>query len=360
MSERTIERTAFDENTSDETALNERLREALTAATRRAPSSSVAFERLWSTLAAMTAGGKKLRPRLLLDAYAALGGSDERAAMDAACAVELLHLTFVIHDDVIDRDLTRRGEPNITGAFAMDAVMLGASHDDARAWGEASSILAGDLMLTRAHSLLARIDVDAERRHALLDAFEDAVHESAAGEHSDVWLSMHLEPAGPDEVLSMMEQKTAAYSFQAPLVLAAILAGAAPSVIAELTGIARRIGVVYQLRDDVLGLFGDEGRTGKSTVSDLREGKETLLIAYARSGAGWSEVEPLFGDAQLDEAGGERLRQVVRESGALAIVESVIAGRCDEVHRLIAEAELPDALRERLAAITRACGARDA
>ncbi|HWK77622.1 polyprenyl synthetase family protein [Microbacterium sp.] len=341
------------------TTFDERLREILAAARRRARSYPASFEQLWEALATMASGGKKLRPRLLMDAYAALGGSDERSAMDAACAVELLHLAFVIHDDVIDRDLTRRGELNITGRFAMDAVLLGAEREDARVWGEASSILAGDLMLTTAHSIIARLDVDAERRHAMLDALEDAVHESAAGEHSDVWLSLHLEPSGPEDVLRMVERKTAAYSFQAPLVLAAILAGASASAIVELTGIARRIGVIYQLQDDVLGLFGDEERTGKSTLSDLREGKETLLVAYARTDPAWAAVAPLFGDGLLDEAGGQRLRRVIQDSGALRIVESVIGDRCDEVHRLIRDAGIPVVLRDQLAALTYACSSRD-
>ncbi|WP_404474267.1 polyprenyl synthetase family protein [Microbacterium aerolatum] len=336
-----------------------RLGELLTAARARSRSFAPPFEQLWESLEHIARGGKRVRPRMLIDAYRALGGTEERAAIDAACAVELLHIALVIHDDVIDRDLTRRGELNITGRFATDAMLLGAERDAARAWGEASSILAGDLMLTMAHSILARIDVDADRRSAMLDAFEDAVYESAAGEHRDVWLSLHLDPAGPDEVLRMAEQKTAAYSFQAPLALAAILAGAGEPIVAELTEIARRIGVIYQLRDDVLGLFGDERRTGKSTLSDLREGKETLLVAYARSSAGWAEVAALFGDEQLDEIGGQRLRRVVEESGALAAVESVIAERCDDVHRLIGDAHIPAALREQLAALTHACGSRD-
>lgn len=320
---------------------------------------STHFDQLWGALGTLAEGGKKLRPRMLMDAYAALGGMDERSAIDAACAVELLHLALVIHDDVIDKDLTRRGELNITGRFATNAMLLGAEPADARTWGEASSILAGDLMLTMAHSALARIDIDADRRGAMLDAFEDAVRESAAGEHRDVWLSLQLEQTTPEDVLRMLEQKTAAYSFQAPLVLAAILAGAAPSVIDELTEIARRIGVIYQLRDDVLGVFGDERLTGKSTLSDLREGKQTLLVSYARSDAGWADVAPLFGDEQLDEDGGRRLRRRIEDSGALTIVESVIAERCTEVHRLIRDASIPAALREHLAMLTHACGSRD-
>ena len=349
MSEMTIVAPAFDE----------RLRDLLSRASQRSRALSPAFDDLWTALEAMASGGKKLRPRMLMDAYAALGGTDQHVATDAACAVELLHLALVIHDDVIDKDCTRRGAPNITGAFATGAMLLGGERDKAREWGEATSILAGDLVLTMAHSILARLDVDGERRNALLDACEEAVYESAAGEQTDVWLSLHLEPVDPQHVLGMMEQKTAAYSFQAPLVLAAILAGSAPIVIEQITGIARRIGVIYQLRDDVLGLFGDERRTGKSALSDLREGKETLLVAFARVHPAWRDVEDLFGDEGLGEADGARLRQTIRASGALTVVESVIAEHCDETMRLIQDAQIPPALREQLTALTSACSSRD-
>ena len=339
--------------------LDARLSQILAHARGRAAPAVAEFARLWDALERMAAGGKRIRPRLLLDAHAALGGSDERAATDAACALELLHLALVIHDDVIDRDVTRRGEPNITGAFAVDAEMQGVSASDARAWGEASSILAGDLMLTTAHSLIARLDVDADRRSAILDAFEDAVHLSAAGEHRDVWLSLHVEDARPQDVLGMIEQKTAVYSFRAPLVIAAVLAGSAASVVDELTAIAHRLGVIYQLRDDVLGVFGDEARTGKSALSDLREGKETLLVAYARSNAAWAEVAPRFGDARLDETDGEQVRRVIRDSAALALVEAVIAEQCAEAERMIAVSDLPPALAAQLTALVSQCSTRE-
>lgn len=335
-----------------------RLIEVLAQGRERSRAFSLPYAQLWESLERMAAGGKKIRPRLLMNAYQALGGIDERAAIDAACAMELLHIALVIHDDVIDQDLMRRGEMNISGRFASEAMLRGTSRRDAKAWGEASSLLAGDLMLTLAHSLLARLEIQEERRQAVLDIFDDTIFESAAGEHYDVWLSLHLEQATQQDVLAMVDQKTAAYSFQAPLALAAVLAGATTSLIAELTVIARQIGVIYQLRDDVLGLFGDERDTGKSTLSDLREGKETLLIVYARADPGWAEVRPLFGDPVLSVADGQRLRRVIEESGALVFVESLITERCERVHELIREAAMPAALREQLAELTSACDAR--
>lgn len=339
-------------------AVDERLGEVIAQRRALAREHSASYGELWGAVARMAAGGKKIRPLLLLDAYDALGGADGRAAMDAACAVELLHMTLVIHDDLIDGDETRRGEPNIAGLFSSEARLRGASRRSATTWGEASALLAGDMLLSLAHSLLSRLEVEDERRRAVLDVFDGAVFESAAGEHDDVRLSMHLERATSADVLAMIERKTAAYSFAAPLVIAAVLAGAATSVTAELTSIARHLGVIYQLRDDVLGLFGDERETGKSTLSDLREGKETLLIACARSDQAWPGVAPLLGDPALDTAGARRLTRVIEESGARLFVESVIADRCVGARDLILRAELPDRLRRRLADLVSSCSLR--
>lgn len=247
---------------------------------------------------------------------------------------------------------------NITGQFSSEAMLLGATSAAAQTWGISSSLLAGDLMLNEAQSLLARLDLEAPRRLAILDIYDETIAESVAGEQSDVWLSLHLDEADSGDVLTMIGRKTAAYSFEAPLSIAAVLAGSDDSLVERLRAIGRRIGIVYQLRDDVLGLFGDEHETGKSVLSDLREGKETLLINTARAHSAWSQVAHLFGDRGLDAEGGLRLRQVIEESGARAYVESMIAEHCETIAGLIAEAELPQALAGRLADLTSACSLR--
>lgn len=306
----------------------------------------------------MALGGKMIRPRLLIDAHEGLGGTATQAATDAAGAMQLLHIGLIIHDDVIDNDTVRRGEMNITGQFSSEAMLLGATSAAAQTWGISSSLLAGDLMLNEAQSLLARLDLEAPRRLAILDIYDETIAESVAGEQSDVWLSLHLDEADSGDVLTMIGRKTAAYSFEAPLSIAAVLAGSDDSLVERLRAIGRRIGIVYQLRDDVLGLFGDEHETGKSVLSDLREGKETLLINTARAHSAWSQVAHLFGDRGLDAEGGLRLRQAIEESGARAYVESMIAEHCETIAGLIAEAELPQALAGRLADLTSACSLR--
>lgn len=191
----------------------------------------------------MALGGKMIRPRLLIDAHEDLGVTAAQAAMDAAGAMQLLHIGLIIHDDVIDNDTVRRGEMNITGQFSSEAMLLGATSAAAQTWGISSSLLAGDLMLNEAQSLLARLELDAPRRLAVLDIYDEtiaeSVAESVAGEQSDVWLSLHLDEADSGDVLTMIGCKTAAYSIEAPLAIAAVLAGSDASLVERLRAIGR-------------------------------------------------------------------------------------------------------------------------
>ncbi|WP_162621958.1 isopentenyl-diphosphate Delta-isomerase [Microbacterium suaedae] len=341
-----------------ESAFESRLDEILAGARARALPCSPAFVDLWNSIESIVRGGKRIRPQLVLDAYRGFGGRKESIAVDAACAVELLHAALVTHDDVIDGDLTRRGRENVAGWFATDARQAGASAHASRTWGDASAIIAGDLMLTTAHGLIAGLACEAWRRDAALKIFDETVFESAAGEHADVRLSLQLETASPEEIMATAERKTAVYSFRAPLLLGAILAGAPSGAIDELDGIARDIGVIYQLRDDVLGVFGDERETGKSVLSDLREGKETLLISYARSHSEWATVAPHVGDSELTAAEGARIRDVVERSGARRKVEATIEERRVEATRRLRNSGLPADLVAILMEVSESCSTR--
>ncbi|WP_022892190.1 polyprenyl synthetase family protein [Agromyces subbeticus] len=324
------------------------------------------YTRLWEAARDATAGGKRIRPELALAAYSAfadagsvagsLDGSVDAGSVDAvrlAAAFELLHTAFLMHDDVIDHDLVRRGVPNVAGRFALDAIGRGLSTARAHEYGEASAILAGDLLISSAHRLVAELDAPRGIRNRLLEIIDECVFLAAAGEHADV----HQAGAAPGEreILTMIENKTASYSFSAPLQAGAVLAGAPADAVECLGEIGRELGVAFQLRDDVLGVYGTAAVTGKSVFGDLREGKETLLIAYARQHDAWSAVAGDFGRADLDDAAAGRLRATIESSGALARVEQLIAARCAGAIDAIAAAGLPARLRDGLSASARDC-----
>lgn len=311
---------------------------------------------LWRRAADATQGGKRLRPRLLLLTHEGLGGVEHDAALHAAAAFEVLHTALLMHDDVLDRDLVRRGQPNLAGRFAAAALDDGLDPHTATSWGEASALLAGDLLISGAHALVA--DVAHPAAAALHRVIDDALLLTAAGEHADVGYAKGVMHAEHDDILRMIEQKTAAYSFAAPLGVGALLAGATDQAVAALDRIGSRLGLLYQLRDDALGVFGLESSTGKSVIGDLREGKRTMLVAFAEGTPEWEAVRPLFGRAPLDAADADRLRAALIACGAVEHMQRIIDEVLRDVLHAIAIAPLPTGLRAELADIAERCAER--
>jgi len=316
-------------------AIDDELRAFFAGARVRAGDYGAHYAALWESLEQQSAGGKRVRPRLVWSAYRGFGGADRALATRVALSFELLHTAFLIHDDLIDRDTIRRGTPNVAGRFAERALAHGADERASAVWGETAAVLAGDLALSRAHREIAVLPVDAARREALLDILDRAVFISAAGELADVVHSLRGTAPGIDVVLATLEQKTAVYSFEAPLAAGATLAGADPDCIAALSRFGRLVGVAFQITDDVLGVFGDPAVTGKSASADLREGKQTALIAHAATTSSWQAIAERFGDPALDDASAAVLRETLRDCGALDA-----AKRLAEEHVTLARYEL--------------------
>jgi geranylgeranyl diphosphate synthase, type II len=298
---------------------------------------------LWDTLRGLTDGGKRFRPALLLRLHEALGNPDPRAAAAVADAVELLHTAFVVHDDVIDGDLVRRGRPNVGGTFLARGLTAGASPDRARRYGEAAGILAGDLALAGAVREVALCGARPDLVVRLMDLLEDVLHRSAAGELADVRASLTGDTT-LEESVDIAGWKTAAYSFELPMQAAAILADADAEVVRALGEAGRHLGLAFQLHDDLAGVFGTIEQTGKDPLCDLREGKCTALIAFARSSRLWPELAPFVGDPDLTDEGAERAREILVACGARSAVESMAAERAASA--IAAAGRLPAAAAE--------------
>jgi geranylgeranyl diphosphate synthase type II len=151
-----------------------------------------------------------------------------------------------------------------------------------------------------------------------------------------------------DDILTMERLKTAVYSFECPLQAGAILAGASEEVVATLGDFGREIGIAYQIVDDLLGVFGLEAETGKTTIGDLREGKRTVLIAYATSTREWADVAHLVGCDDLTEADAARVREVLVACGARSFAEGLARYYANRALARLAEPHIPQALRGEL------------
>jgi geranylgeranyl diphosphate synthase type II len=317
-------------------------------AKKRAATLGPEYERLWIELEANTVGGKRFRPRMVFAAYEALGGTDFEAAACVGAAFELLHTALIVHDDVIDRDFVRRGAPNLAGTYRDRVLAEGGSDAVAEHRGISAAVIAGDLALFNAYRLIDRSGVGDVVRGRLVEVMDDALFASAAGELIDVDFSFAPDVPRVDDILAMERLKTAVYSFECPLQAGAILAGAPEETVATLGDFGREIGIAYQIVDDLLGVFGTEAETGKTTIGDLREGKRTVLIAYATSAPGWDELAPLFGSPDLTETQAQRLRDHLTGCGAKSFAEGLARYYANRALARLVEPHIPTALRAEL------------
>ena len=303
------------------------------------------YVHLWETLEANTTGGKRFRPRMVFAAYQALGGDDFEAAAYVGAAFELLHTALIVHDDVIDHDFVRRGVANISGVYRDLAVAKGNNAAVSEHSGISAAVIAGDLALFNSYRLIDKSGVADNVRARLLEVMDDALFASAAGELIDVDFSIDPEMPRVDDILTMERLKTAVYSFECPLQAGAILAGASEEVVASLGEFGREIGIAYQLVDDLLGVFGSEAETGKTTLGDLREGKRTVMISYATTTADWEKISPLIGKHDLTEQEASSVREILVSCGAKGFAEGLARYYGNRAIARLAEPHIPAALR---------------
>ncbi|WP_245929850.1 polyprenyl synthetase family protein [Allonocardiopsis opalescens] len=279
-------------------------------------------------------GGKRLRPTLAWWGWRAAGGAAEGPAADAALraasALELLQTFALVHDDVMDGSSTRRGAPAVHVAFAGAHRAHGWTGDPGR-YGAGLAILVGDLALAWADDLLSEAGLPPAALARARVPWRAMRTEMVAGQYLDV--QKQAEGDDSEELtLRIARLKTAAYTVERPLHLGAAMAGAGEAAVAALRGYGADVGVAFQLRDDVLGMFGDPARTGKPAGDDLREGKRTYLIAMglrrareAGDHAAHALISSALGDPGADGATVARVRAALTELGAADAVERRIA-----------------------------------
>ena len=303
------------------------LHEYCTEGTRRAAAISPAYERLWQALtSAIMAGGKRLRPYLAVLAYEGFGGREHDAFMRIAGAWELLHNSMLVHDDVIDRDYQRHGQLNVAGQLrqAYQAYPDAAKSHTHYAGGGA--ILAGDLLLAGAYHWIATSDFAPEQKLVATQTLQDAVFAVGGGELLDAEAAM-LPLAEVDPYL-IARYKTAQYSVAGPLLCGARLAGADEQTCKQLQELGELVGVAYQLVDDLLGTFGDEGKTGKPVGHDLLEGKRTALLAEAYVAGSTDDraaIDRILAQPAITQLGADQLHQILLKTDTAARVRQRIA-----------------------------------
>lgn len=278
----------------------------------------------------VAAGGKRLRPAFVHWGHRATGAVAEPEVLRPAAAVELLHTFALLHDDVMDRSDDRRGRP-AAHVGLRDRHRGEERMGDADWFGTSAAILAGDLTFVWADELFESTDLPPDALARARRVFTTLREEVIAGQYLDLLLA--ADP-GADEARArhVALLKSARYTVTRPLLLGAALApgGQTAEVTEALTGYGDAVGLAFQLRDDILGLYGDPTATGKSDLDDLHEGKRTLLMLRALRLASPSQravLEGALGNPALDARGADEVRTVVAATGALASVEALLVAQ---------------------------------
>lgn len=342
-------------------AVSQRLGRFVAEQRDAAASTGPIVRQLFDAAAMTLTGGKRLRAQFCHTGWMAAGGAalaDEAIAV--ASSLEVFQAAALVHDDLIDHSDTRRGRPSAHRALETahrDAGWSGDSED----FGISGTILLGDLLVAwsddlleeaiagHPHAPLVRSEYARMRRDVTLGQFLDVAQESA-------WVTQP-EDEHAERALEIASLKSARYSVEQPLIIGAALAGATQAQRSSLRTFGHHIGIAFQLRDDVLGVFGNASETGKPAGDDIREGKRTLLVAYTRerlSPDAKNRFDEALGDRELSDDEVRRMQNDMTHSGALERVEDLISEHATMALRELSVAPLIESVREDLARLAEA------
>ena len=269
--------------------------------------------------------GKRLRPLFAYVGLVGAGVQPTQELISAAASLELVHVCALIHDDVMDASDTRRGAPSIHKYFEkmhQDKKLVGSGSQ----FGIASAILIGDLALIWSAQMLHNSKLPTEKLISALPIYDEMRVELMAGQFLDVY-EQSLGTQSVERSMKVARYKSGKYTIERPLHFGAALAQAPQELISAYSKFGIPLGEAFQLRDDLLGVFGDPAQTGKPAGDDLREGKRTALIAIALQKANASQQKIItgnLGDPGLTSSMISDLQQVINETGATSHIESMI------------------------------------
>jgi geranylgeranyl diphosphate synthase type I len=304
---------------------------------------------LTDALTGLVSGGKRLRPAFCYWGFRGAGGQDGDEVVAAAAALELFQACAIIHDDVMDSSDTRRGQPAVHRRFAGLHRTEG-WQGDPECFGMGAAILLGDLCLSWSDEMLDRSGLPAADLLRGKRVFDEMRTELMGGQYLDL-LEQARGGGSVERALRVARYKSAKYTIEKPLHLGAALAGAGPDVVSAYSGYGVPLGEAFQLRDDVLGVFGDPSLTGKPAGDDLREGKRTALVAMALEAASPAQAAAVrrhLGDPHLSEEGVAELRAVLTETGAVTRVETLVEQLLDTALDVLRVAPIEQEARELL------------
>ena len=289
-------------------------------------------EALTHTKKIALAGGKRIRGALLCQAYFGLGGKEKKKILKVAAAIELVHLFLLVHDDIIDRGDLRHNQDTLHKMLEKK-YRKNISAEQAKHFGESIAIIGGEMLYVIANKIILEAGFSLQEMTRALVQLQKIVATTIIGQSQDIAIE-YSKNATQQEVLAMYENKTARYTFEGPLYVGAMLAGCNDKkTFALLSEYAMPLGIAFQIKDDVLGIFGSQKKMGKSVASDIEEGKQSLLVIKARLLATKTEKKQLnsiLGKNKLTQKEILTFQNILKSTGALEYAEKLAAQYLDK------------------------------
>lgn len=264
-------------------------------------------------------GGKRIRGALVMVGYEMSGGTNTKMILEVARAIEMIHAYILIIDDIQDRSAIRRGGPTAHYALA-DYHRAHELADNSEHFGVSIALNSAISGAHKAQILLANIDAPEQLRLKVISIMNSTMQITAHGQTSDI-MNEVVAFVSMDDINQVLEWKTAHYSFLNPLHIGMVLAGADTDTLNNIKGYAMHTGKAFQITDDIIGVFGSEQVSGKSSMDDIREGKRTILSVYAFEQADKSDKNfliQMLGNHNITPTEFERCKSILIESGALS------------------------------------------
>ena len=276
-------------------------------------------EALIQTKKIALAGGKRIRGALLCQAYFGVGGKERKKILKIAAAIELVHMFLLIHDDIIDRGGSRHGEETLHKMLSLKKKKYNLKNDGEH-FGISEAIIVGDLLYAIANKIITEAGFNPKLSMQSLTKLQSIVETTIIGESQDILIS-YKKNATEKEVLQMLDNKTAKYTFEGPLHMGAILGGCNnQKTLNLLSRYAIPVGIAFQIQDDILGVFGNEKKMGKSVASDIEEGKQTIMVVKAFKSASiseWKQLSYILGKKKLTKREIKTFQDIIKSTGSL-------------------------------------------
>jgi len=277
--------------------------------------------------------GKRVRPTLFVTSYLGFAKKEATGLYTSALSIEFLHDFMLVHDDIIDKSDTRRGKPSMHKIF--NDYLKRAKNIKFN--GEDLAIVAGDVMYAIGLNAFLAIDENKERKERAMRSLIEAALYTGCGEFVELLYGIKpLKDISKKDIYKIYDYKTACYTFASPLAIGAILGGAGPAEIKKLYQYGIYLGRAFQIKDDILGMFGSEKKIGKSTLTDLQEAKKTILIWYAYKYSGnKTGINRIFTKPVADKGDLKKMQDIIIGSRALEFAKKEVSACLEKAKKLL-------------------------